>query len=179
MNQQLERYNNDWYNPGSVFKRSIWYIVSLFFFETRLPFPSFIKIILLKLFGASVGNVTIKPNVKIKYPWFFSIGHNSWIGEGCIIDNVGFVKIGSNVCISQGVMVISGNHDWEKVTFDLLVEKIIISDHVWLGAKSIVLPKSILAKSVVICAGSTVSGKTKENGVYNGSPIKFVKYRNK
>lgn len=179
MNQQLETYNNELYNPGSILKRSIWYIVSLLFFETRLPFPSIFKIMLLKLFGASVGNVIIKPNVKIKYPWFFSIGSNSWIGEGCIIDNIGFVRIGSNVCISQGVMIISGNHDWNKVTFDLLVEKIIISDYVWLGAKSIILPNSIIAESVVICAGSTVSGKTKKNGIYNGNPIKLVKYRNK
>lgn len=178
MSQQLKKFNNNWYNPGNIVKRIIWYILSLIFFETRVPFPSFLKITLLKLFGATVGNIVIKPNVRIKYPWFLSIGNNSWIGEGCIIDNIGFVSIGSNVCISQGVMIISGNHDWGKVTFDLLVEEITISDHVWLGAKSIVLPKSYLAKSVVICGGSTVSGKTKENCIYNGSPIKFVKNRN-
>ena len=65
MSQQLKKFNNNWYNPGNIIKRVIWYILSLIFFETRVPFPSFLKITLLKLFGASVGNIVIKPNVRI------------------------------------------------------------------------------------------------------------------
>ena len=44
--------------------------------------------------------MVIKSNVNIKYPWFFRIGKNSWIGEGAWIGNLADVTMGDNVCIS-------------------------------------------------------------------------------
>ena len=35
-------------------------------------------------------------------PWRLSIGDYSWIGEDVWIDNLAMVKIGKNVCVSQG-----------------------------------------------------------------------------
>jgi len=39
-----------------------------------MPYPSRIKVFILKIFGAKVGeNIVIKPNVNIKYPWFLKL----------------------------------------------------------------------------------------------------------
>ena len=80
---------------------------------------------LLRLFGAKIGKkVIIRPSVKVTYPWKLSIGDYSWIGEDVWIDNLEQVIIGSNVCISQGAMLLCGNHNYKKVTFDLIIGEI-------------------------------------------------------
>ena len=72
-----------------------------------------IKVALLRAFGANIGKgLVIKNNVIIKSPWYLTIGDNCWLGEGCWIDNLDRVTIGSNVCISQGAMLLTGNHDY-------------------------------------------------------------------
>ena len=178
MYQQLKTFNNKWYNPGSKLLRCTWYIVSFFFFENNFFLFYKIKIIILRLYGAKVGeNVIIKPNVKIKYPWFLSIGNNVWIGEKVWIDNLAQIEIGNDVCISQGVFLINGNHDWHKSTFDLVLKPILIKNESWIGAKSIVLSNSIIENGVVLCAGSVLSGKTKKGYIYSGSPAKQIKKR--
>ena len=103
MKVNLKSFNNSWYNPGNFFKISIWYIVNHLFFNSFLPLPYYIKTLVLRIFGAKIGeNVCIKPNVNIKYPWLLQIGDNVWIGEKGWIDNLAQITIMSNVCISQG-----------------------------------------------------------------------------
>jgi len=108
----LSKYDNRWYNPGSKLKRFLWYFVNVLFFKTSIPYPSILKVFILKYFGAKIGkNVVIKPNVNIKYPWFLEIGDNVWLGEGVWIDNLTDVKIGNNVCVSQDAYILTGSHN--------------------------------------------------------------------
>ena len=71
-------------------------------------------------------------------PWKLKVGNNVWIGEDVWIDNLELVDISDNVCISQGAMLLCGNHDFTSSTFDLIVKPIVLEDGVWIGAKSIV-----------------------------------------
>ena len=92
---------------------------------------------LLRMTGASVGaGVVIKPRVTIKYPWKLAVGNHSWIGEQVWIDNLDQVTIGAHVCISQGALLLCGNHDYKKPTFDLITGPIVLEDGVWIGAKA-------------------------------------------
>lgn len=121
----LSLYNNAWYNTGaSVIKRTLWYFAnSAILNNSFIPF-SRIKIKVLRLFGAKIGKgVVIKPSVNIKYPWNLKIGDYVWIGENVWIDNLVEVSIGDNVCISQGAMLLCGNHNYKKTSFDLMVGK--------------------------------------------------------
>ena len=167
----LARYNNSWYRPGPAFKRVCWYLVSAVFFKTSFfPFSSF-KSFLLRLFGAKIGkNVIIKPCVTIKYPWFLQIGDNAWIGENAWIDNLGMISLGNNVCLSQGSMLVSGNHDYTRPTFDLEVKDIVLEDGVWIGAKSIVCAGVICKDHSVLAAGSVANKNLEPYSVYQGNP---------
>ena len=40
------------------------------------------------------------------------VGDDCWLGESCWIDNLDKVVIGNNVCISQGALLLTGNHDY-------------------------------------------------------------------
>ena len=68
-----------------------------------------------------------------------TIGKNCWVGENVWIDNLDKVIISDNVCLSQGSMLLCGNHNFNKSTFDNYGE-IRLNEGVWVGAKSIVCP---------------------------------------
>jgi putative colanic acid biosynthesis acetyltransferase WcaF len=149
---ELNTYNNNWFKPGkNAFTRLAWYIInSLFINSYCIPISSF-KVALLRLFGAKVGNgVVIKPKVNIKYPWKLSIGDYSWIGEKVWIDNLDHVTIGKNCCLSQESMVLSGNHNYKKPSFDLIIKPIVLEDGSWMGAKSVVCPGVTLKENAII-----------------------------
>lgn len=178
MKVDLSTYNNKWYKPGHIVKRACWYWVNIVFFKSSIfPFY-FLKVALLKLFDASVGtNVCIKPNVNIKYPWLLSIGNNVWIGENVWIDNLAKITIGNNVCLSQGMLMISGNHDYTKTTFDLSIAPIVVEDGVWLGANTVVFGGAVCASHSVFVAGSYVVGSTMPYSIYRGNPVVKIKDR--
>ena len=171
MSVDLSKYNNNWYQPGNVFKRVLWYYFNILFFKNGLfPFSSF-KVFILKLFGARIGTgVIIKPFVNIKYPWLLSIGDHVWIGEEVWIDNLDLVVIGNNVCISQGALLLTGSHNYKEKTFDLIVKPIYIEEGVWLCAKSIICAGVTCKRDSIITAGSVITSNCNSSGIYRGNP---------
>ena len=154
-----------------LFKRVVWFFVNVCVMQSRMnPFNG-LRVFFLKIFGAKVGSgVVIKPNVNIKYPWKLEIGNNVWIGEQVWIDNLGEVKIGDNVCLSQGAMLLCGNHNYKKVEFDLVVGDITLEEGVWIGAHSVVCP-GVSCKSHSILSVNSVAVKTLEPyTIYQGNP---------
>ena len=167
----LSRFDNSWYRPGSVFKRTLWYFCNAIFLQTNLPYPVSLKSYLLRLFGAKIGgNVVIKPNVRIKFPWFLHVGDNVWIGESVWIDNLCQVTVGDNVCLSQEAYLLTGNHDFKSKAFDLIVKPIAIENGVWIGARAIVCPGVTLKSHSVITVGSVVQKDTEPYTIYRGNP---------
>lgn len=176
----LSSYNNDWFKTGgSSVKRLLWYFFNLIFLRSGiLPFNS-IQIAVLKMFGARIGSgVVIKPHVNIKYPWNLKIGDHTWIGESVWIDNLAFVSIGDNVCLSQGSFLLTGNHDFTKVAFNLMTGEIVLEDGVWIGAKSIVCPGVNCYSHSVLAVDSVANKDLEAYKIYRGNPAIEVKDRN-
>jgi putative colanic acid biosynthesis acetyltransferase WcaF len=175
----LGGYNNSNFNTGSgPLKRIVWHFVSGLFFKSFFHFYG-LKVFLLKLFGAEIGmNVLIKPNVNIKYPWNLIVGNDVWIGEEVWIDNLVKVQIGNNVCISQGAMLLCGNHNFSKSNFDLITGTIILEDGVWIGAKSIVGPNVVCHSHSVLGVSSVASKDLEAYSIYRGNPALLIKERN-
>jgi len=167
------------YRPGrNPIIRIFWYFTNaLFFMNPFFPVSSF-KSFLLKLYGAKIGKgVVIKPSVNIKYPWRLKIGNNVWIGENVWIDNLADVNIGDNVCISQGAMLLTGSHDYTKVSFDVIVGEIVLEEGVWIGAQSVVYP-GVTCKSHAILGVSSVATKDlDEYYIYHGNPAVKISKR--
>jgi putative colanic acid biosynthesis acetyltransferase WcaF len=179
VNTDLSKYDNSWFKPGgNPVSRIIWYFCNQIFLSSGFfPFSGF-KITLLRLFGARIERgVTIKPNVSIKYPWHLTIGKFCWIGEYVWVDNLTKVKIGDNVCLSQGAMLLTGNHNYKKTTFDLITEGIILHDGVWIGARSVVCPGVTCHEHSVLAVGSVAICDLEARGIYQGNPA--VKMRDR
>lgn len=175
----LDTYNNEHFSTGAGrLKRILWHFVNGLFFNSFFHFYG-LKIFLLKLFGAEVGNnVVIKPRVNIKYPWNLILGNNVWIGENVWIDNLEKVQIGNNVCLSQGAFLLCGNHNYSKSGFDLMTGKIILEDGVWIGAKSVVGPNVTCHSHSVLSILSVATKDLQPYIIYKGNPAEPVKERN-
>jgi putative colanic acid biosynthesis acetyltransferase WcaF len=168
----LARYDNRGYHPGAGLpRRVLWYLVNALLFQSWFHLGSGFKCRLLRLFGARIGRgVVIKPRVNVKYPWHLEIGDHVWIGEGTWLDSLGKIVIGSNVCISQGAYLLTGNHDYSDPSFGLIVKPIIIEDGAWVGAKAVVCPGVRIGRQAVVTVGSVLTGDAEPDGIYQGNP---------
>ena len=174
----LSKFNNDWYNHGASFiKRTLWFFVNACVFVSYCPWNG-LKIFLLRIFGAKVGNgVVLKPSINIKHPWKLTIGNYVWIGEKVWIDNLDEVVIGDSVCLSQGAMLLCGNHNYSKESFDLMLGKITIEDGVWIGAQAVVCPGVTCKSHAVLAVGSVATQNLEAYSIYQGNPAVKVKDR--
>lgn len=175
----LARYDNSWYNPGQGFvARTLWHLISALVLQNPLNPSSRLAVGLLRAFGAKIGRgVVIKPGVNVKYPWNLSVGNYSWIGEGAWLDSLAPIAIGSNVCISQGAYLCTGNHDWNDPHFGLIVKSIIIEDGAWIGARATVLPGVTIGSHAVAAAGAVVTKDVPDWTICVGNPAVPVKRR--
>ena len=169
--QNLKNYKlpKKWSRGKNLFYEIIWQI----FFKSLIssPFPGTIwrKYILIA-FGAKIGkSIRLSPGIKIKMPWRLSIGNYSWIGEDVWIDNLSMVKIGNNVCISQGAYFCTGNHDFKNINFNLICKPITIDSECWIGSKVIIGPGNIIGKGSVVKMGSIVTQKIPPHSLVSGS----------
>ncbi|MBI2968338.1 MAG: colanic acid biosynthesis acetyltransferase WcaF [Bacteroidetes bacterium] len=174
----LSRYDNSWFDRGAgKLKWFCWLIVSACFVNSLFPYSG-LKIFLLRLFGAEIGKkVVVKPSVNIKFPWKLHIGDFSWIGERAWIDNLAHVNIGKHCCISQGAVLLTGNHDFSRQTFDLITRGIILEDGVWIGAGAMVCPGVVCKTHSVLSAGSVTSADLEGYSVYRGNPAIKIRDR--
>lgn len=175
----LSKYNNSWYNPGAgKIKILIWYFINVLFFINPLNPLSGLKVFLLKMFGAKMGKgIVIKPNVNIKYPWLLEVGDYTWIGEKVWIDNLAKVTIGKNCCLSQGSMLLCGNHNYKKSTFDLVVKPITLEDGAWVGALSVVCPGVSLKSHSILTVQSVATETLEPFSLYKGNPAVKIRER--
>ena len=178
MKIDLSTYDNSWYKPGNNFRIISWYFISYLIFNNGLLPVNSLKILILKCFGAQIGKaVVIKPRVKVKYPWHLSIGDHVWIGEDVWIDNLGKVDIKDNVCISQGAMLLCGNHNYTKGSFDLIVGEICIKDGSWIGAQSIVCSGVTMYSHSILSVGSVATKDLDAYSIYQGNPAIKIRER--
>ncbi|MDX2225944.1 MAG: WcaF family extracellular polysaccharide biosynthesis acetyltransferase [Verrucomicrobiae bacterium] len=176
---RLDQFNNSAYQRGAPFlKEVLWYLVKMAFFTTRFPWADVWQCQLLRLFGAKVGKkVVIHPCVNITMPWNLELGDFVWIGEGVTILSLAPVQIQSHVCLSQEVYICTGNHDYRKQSFDLIVKPILIEEGVWVAARAFVGPGVSIGKNAVVTAGSIVKQSLPANMVCTGNPCDPIKRR--
>lgn len=158
--RDLGKFEPTGYDKGrNILWQISWHIVSHLIFK---PFwvPSPLRIFILRLFGARVGNnVIIRANVKIHWPWKIDIGDNSWLGQGASIINLEHISIGSSVCVSQEALICSGSHDPTDETFRLANKPIILSNGVWVCARAMVLAGSNVPANTIVSAGTIFTHK--------------------
>ena len=125
---------------------------------TRWWCPLRMRLAILRLFGASIGTgVLIRHNVRIHWPWKLTIGDDSWIGETVWILNLEPVRIGADVCISQGVLLCTGSHDRRSPTFEFDNAPITVGDGTWIATQATILRGVAVGQDCIVGATALVA----------------------
>lgn len=157
---------------------ALWIFLGAPVLASRLMLSAGVRSWLLRLFGAEIGlNMYMKPGVRVKFPWYLSVGDHCWIGEDVWIDNLAPVTIGSHVCVSQGAYLCTGNHDWAKPNLKLFTRPIRLERGCWVGARTLVGPGVTVNEGAILTAGSVATKDLLSFGIYTGNPAAFVKQR--
>lgn len=164
---RLDQYDNAAFSRGaSRLTEAAWIILSGTFFNSWLPGSGWRRS-LLRAFGAKVGQgVVIKPHVAVKFPWRLTVADHVWIGERVWIDNLAEVTIGANSCLSQGVYLCTGTHDWADPRFGLITRPITIGSGCWLGAESALAPGTIVEDGAVLAMKALGAGRLEEGKIH-------------
>ncbi len=175
----LSKFTTQKFDKGArVAKQIIWYFVNATIVNTSWMPIKFIKVALYRTFGAKIGKgLCIKNHVNVKFPWKLIVGDNVWIGENAWIDNLDNVTIGDNVCISQGAMLLTGNHDYTTPEFNYRNAPIVLEDGAWVGAKAIVCPGVIVHSHAFLTVGSVATKSLEPYTIYQGNPAVKIRIR--
>lgn len=104
------------------------------------------------------------------------VGKNFKRLNGVIIDpsHCWLINIGDNVTIGPRVHVLAHDASTKEYLDYTKIGRVNIGNYVFIGAESLILPNVTIGDNVVIGANSTVSRSLDPNGVYAGSPAKFI-----
>ena len=179
MKPNLSVFDNSWYHAGrSIFVQAAWFFLGLPLMRCAVLPGSGVRAHVLRLFGSMLGKgVVIKPGVRVKYPWLLTVGDHCWIGEDVWIDNIALVNLGSNVCISQGAYLCTGNHDWSDPAFALKPKPIELRDGSWVAARSVICPGVTVGECAIAAAGSVVTNSIPAYEIYSGNPARYLRKR--
>lgn len=155
----------------SFFVYAVWLAIRWMCFSTAFPWPSIVKVHLLRIFGAKIGkSVVLKQSVLIQFPWKLEIGDHCWIGEDVLIINFDVVTIGNHCCVSQRACLCSGNHNFRSRDMCYRNSPIRLNDGAWIGAMAFVGPGVNVGMDTVVCAGAVLTSSCDENAIYSGNP---------
>ena len=85
------------------------------------------------------------------------VGDHTVINTGCHLDGRGGLVIGDNVSISPGVWILTDEHDVHDPAFPEVLSPVRIEDHVFVGARAMILPGVTVGRAAVIGAGAVVT----------------------
>jgi putative colanic acid biosynthesis acetyltransferase WcaF len=173
----LQTYDNSDFDRGAPrWKEALWVFVRGLFFQNPMPWPSDVRVALLRAFGARIGpGVVVRANVNVSFPWRLTIGEHVWIGEDVGILSLAAVTIASNVCISQRAYLCTGSHDFRREDFKLKVAPITIGSGVWIAAAAFIAPGVEIGDGALVAAGAVVFEDVPAGCLVRGNPARVVK----
>lgn len=144
---------------------------------THLPSRR-IRLAYLRWLGADIGaDTTIKRGTRALSIEFLTVGENCTIGTRCLLDARGGLWIGNDVTISDDVHLLGGGHDINHPDFLPVPIPTVVSDHVWIANRAMILP-SWIRRGAVVSAHSLVIKDVAELDVVAGNPAKPIGRRN-
>src|SRR5208283_2196279 len=124
--------------------------------------------------GMKVGkDCMIRRGVYLGSPNELELGDGSFIGRASLYCTGG-VKIGKNVNVSDGAVIITAKHDVNSPSFEARYEPITIGDWAWIATNAIVLAGVTIGEGAVVAAGAVVTKDVPAYSVVGGNPAKVI-----
>lgn len=128
-----------------------------------------------RLCGIQIGRgSTIHMGARFYDPRNISIGEDSIIGEGAVLDGRAKLVIGSHVDIASEVMIYNSEHDIHDENFRAIYGPVAIEDYVFIGPRVIIQPGVTVKKGAVVAAGAVVAKDILEFQIVGGIPATVI-----
>ncbi len=138
--------------------------------------PRALRWILLNLSGLVIETPKIREDCKFNNS-FVTIGKQTSINRACYFEGSGTISIGERSNIGPGCYFLTSTHKRQLgIGLDHpFSEPIVVGDRVWIGARSTILPGTVIGDDCVVGAGSVVKGKLEPGKAYGGVPAVELK----
>ena len=148
-------------------------------FNLATPYSEEYFKLMKELFYNQIGENSIVNNkLTVVRPKNVKIGKNVNIMNGVLMMSAGGITIEDNVRIAANVQLISNNHDpYDR--YVITCKPILIKEGVWINAGATILPGVTVGKYAIVGANSVVSKDIPDYAVAVGTPAKVVKYLDK
>ena len=164
--------------PGDLLRRALWECVQLPFHPLRPRGLSWMRVALLRMFGAKIGkNVLICGGVRVHVPWNLELGDYAAIGDKVEIYNLAPIRIGAHTTVSQHTYLCASSHDYTRSDFPLYSLPITVGPQAWIAAGAFVAPGVTIGEGSVVGARSVVLRDVPPWTVAAGNPCKLIKPR--
>jgi putative colanic acid biosynthesis acetyltransferase WcaF len=164
--------------PGELLRRALWECVQLPFYPLRPRGLSWMRVALLRMFGAKIGrNVLICGGVRVHVPWNLELGDYAAIGDKVEIYNLAPIRIGAHTTVSQHTYLCTSSHDYTRSDFPLYSLPITVGAQAWIAAGAFVAPGVTIGEGSVVGARSVVLRDIPPWTVAAGNPCKLIKPR--
>ncbi len=176
---QADAYSSPW-SIRHRLRVLLWTIVSAIFFRpTPKPLNPW-RVLLLRMFGATVrGRPFVAASAIIKMPWNLTLEHRACIGDRVEIYNLGPVTLREGCTIAQHVYLCGGTHDFADPALPLVVGPIEVGPHAFVGARAFILPGVTIGERAIVGACAVVTKDVAPETIVAGNPARPVGTRPK
>lgn len=109
-------------------------------------------------------------------PANLTVGEDVYFNQRVFVDAMGPVSIGSRSGVEMETLMLTSHDELDGGWAPALTARPVrIGERVGLGARTIVLPGTIIEDDVAVAAGSVVAGRLRAGGLYAGRPARRVR----
>lgn len=128
-----------------------------------------------RLAGIKIGSgSTLHMGTRFYNPSNITIGTDTIIGEGAVLDGRALLTIGNHVDIASEVMIYNCEHNIHSTDFHPVCSEVVVEDYAFFGPRVIVLPGVKIGKGAVIAAGAVVTKDVDPYTIVGGIPAKVI-----
>jgi acetyltransferase-like isoleucine patch superfamily enzyme len=115
----------------------------------------------------------------------FVTGRNIKIGDNVVINRKVYldgrigISIRNNISISPEVYIVSMEHDPNDPNFATRGAEVVIDDHVWIGARAMIMPGIHIGEGAVVASCAVVTRDVEPYQIVGGVPAKPIGQRSR
>lgn len=146
----------------------------IFRFNNTMPGTEEYDRLMHTLFPTMGENSTVHTPLTAIRPHMVKIGSNVVVMPGCLMMSAGGITIDDGVLIAANVQLISNNHDLYERQI-ITCRPVCIGKNAWIGAGATILPGVTVGENAVVGAGSVVTKDVSANTIVAGNPARLIK----